>query len=119
MRFNAYNITITQVLAATVATYPFSSVTSAFTVPIPFIKHSHHNNDIDAGYHRPLFSKSESTPCDMPKEIDGEKVNLTSKKGSGAILRYTDLTDINGQRILLDVPMGKETSIVIFLRHMG
>jgi hypothetical protein len=60
---------------------------------------------------------SASAPCDIPTDV--EETILTSQKGSGKILRSAVVTNAEGDYVPLDRPMGKGTSVVIFLRHMG
>lgn len=62
-----------------------------------------------------LFMSTE-TPCDVPS--DAVNPDLVVQKGSGKILRSVMLTDINGDTVKLGDKMG-ETSVVVFLRHMG
>lgn len=57
------------------------------------------------------------TPCDIPTDVINP--DLVSQKGSGKLLRSAMLTDANGEVIRLGDKMGKGTSVVVFLRHMG
>lgn len=74
-----------------------------------------------AGTGHTLFLSSSSEqeqPCDIPEEVKPLE-DLTSRKGSAALLRSATLTNANGNLIKLDDPMTPGTSVVIFLRHMG
>jgi hypothetical protein len=56
-------------------------------------------------------------PCDIPQDV--ESTSLMNQPNAGRILRSSVVTDINGDFIPLDRPMGKGTSVVVFLRHLG
>ncbi len=65
----------------------------------------------------PLFtSTSSGAPCDIPDVVP---TDLTSQQGSASLLRSAVLTNVDGESVSLDTLMGKEKSVVIFLRHMG
>lgn len=57
------------------------------------------------------------TPCEIPDGV--EVADLVNENGGGERLRNALVTDINGNAVPLDLPMGKGTSIVVFLRHLG
>jgi hypothetical protein len=59
----------------------------------------------------------QETPCDIPADILNP--DLVSQRGSGKLLRSAMLIDVNGDKIMLGNRMGTNTSVVIFLRHMG
>jgi len=83
--------------------------TSAFTINSANTRHSR----------TPLLAvKAEATPCDIPTDIQPTTA-LTAQPNAGKILRSAVVTDINGDFLPLDRPMGQGTSVVIFLRHMG
>jgi hypothetical protein len=56
---------------------------------------------------------SASEPCPMPSNIE------IPESVTAASLRSAQLTNIDGELINLGDRMGKGTSIVIFLRHLG
>jgi len=56
-------------------------------------------------------------PCDIPNNI--EVTSLVNQPNAGRKIRNSVVTDINGDLIPLDRPMGKGTSVVVFLRHLG
>jgi hypothetical protein len=58
-----------------------------------------------------------STPCDIPEDVIA--TDLTSQKGSASLLRSAILTNVDGDSVNLGSLMGKEKSVVVFLRHMG
>ena len=58
-----------------------------------------------------LFSETAEPPCATPDVIPE---SVTAK-----ILRSATLTDAKGDSIALGDKMGKGTSIVVFLRHLG
>mmetsp|Transcript_13483 Transcript_13483/g.17037 ORF Transcript_13483/g.17037 Transcript_13483/m.17037 type:complete len:114 (+) Transcript_13483:22-363(+) len=65
-----------------------------------------------------LFSStSGGAPCDIPDDV--VPTDLTAQKGSASLLRSAVLTNVDGDFVSLDRLMGKEKSVVIFLRHMG
>ena len=66
-----------------------------------------------------LYSTSTetSTPCDIPEDVVA--TDLTSQKGSASLLRSAVLTNVDGDFVNLGSLMGKEKSVVVFLRHMG
>lgn len=65
-----------------------------------------------------LFMASQKeTPCDIPNYIVNP--DLVSQKGSGKLMRDAMLTDVNGDTITLGDKMGRGTSVVVFLRHLG
>lgn len=58
-----------------------------------------------------------STACDIPEDVIA--TDLTSQKGSASLLRSAILTNVDGDSVNLGSLMGKEKSVVVFLRHMG
>ena len=67
---------------------------------------------------------SSTTPCDTPSEEDVQAgaVDLVSQKGSAQLLRSAMLTNADGEKVQLGDSMGSsadDTSIVVFLRHLG
>jgi len=71
---------------------------------------------VDGSSVSPLPMTSEA-PCDVP--ADAINPDLVSQKGSGKLLRSAMLTDADGETIRLGDKMGKGTSVVVYLRHMG
>ena len=59
-----------------------------------------------------LAATTEGTPCDTPDIAIPEGVTAN-------VLRSAVLTNVDGQKVQLGDKMGSGTSIVIFLRHMG
>lgn len=57
------------------------------------------------------------TICEIPTDV--ESPSLQNQPNGGKILRSAVVTDSNGDFTTLDRQMGKGTSVVIFLRHMG
>lgn len=64
-----------------------------------------------------FMASQQETPCDIPNDIVHPA--LVSQKGSGKLMRDAMLTDVNGDTIKLGDKMGRGTSVVVFLRHMG
>ena len=56
-------------------------------------------------------------PCAIPDDV--EVVSLVNEPNGGRKIRYSVVTDVNGDFIPLDRPMGKGKSVVVFLRHLG
>jgi len=54
-----------------------------------------------------------TTPCDMPSNTDIPE-SVTAKN-----IRSAVLTNVDGDRIKLGDVMGRGTSVVVFLRHLG
>lgn len=54
----------------------------------------------------------EASPCAIPNDVIPDSVTARG-------LRSAVLTNIDGEKVRLDQKMGKGTSIVIFLRHLG
>lgn len=59
---------------------------------------------------------STSSVCDVS---DINIPDLVSTKGSASILRESVLKNVNGDNIRLGDCMGKDTSIIVFLRHLA
>lgn len=55
--------------------------------------------------------------CSIPQDV--AVTDLSIQRGSAKILRTAVVTNVLGDYVPLDRPMGKGTSIVVFLRHMG
>ena len=67
-----------------------------------------------------LASSKSSTPCDAPNDNDVVNVGtLVGRPDAAKILRSAVLTNADGEMIRLGDVMGDETSIVVFLRHLG
>lgn len=67
-----------------------------------------------------LSSSKSSTPCDAPSDNDVVNVStLVGRPDAAKILRSAVLTNVDGETIQLGDFMGDETSIVVFLRHLG
>lgn len=63
-------------------------------------------------------SNSEAPPpCNIPTDV--ETFDLVAMKGAGKLLRATTVTNVAGSKVPLGDVMGKGTSVVIFLRHLG
>lgn len=62
------------------------------------------------------LSESKSSVCDVS---DINIPDLVSTKGSASILRESVLKNVNGDNIRLGDCMGKDTSIIVFLRHLA
>ncbi len=60
---------------------------------------------------------AKSTPCDIPEDV--KPTSLMDQPNGGRILRSSVVTDANGDFTQLGRAMGKGTSVVVFLRHMG
>jgi len=75
-------------------------------------------NKVVVGSSSALAMSTETTPCDTPQDVV-EGADLVSQKGSAKILRSAVLTNADGKSIQLGDYMGDETSIVVFLRHLG
>ena len=59
---------------------------------------------------------STSSVCDVS---DINIPDLVSTKGSASILRESVLKNVNGDNTRLGDCMGKDTSIIVFLRHLA
>jgi hypothetical protein len=55
--------------------------------------------------------------CDFPENVSVS--NLVNRPGSANILRRAIVWSASGDGLALDSVMGKGTSVVVFLRHMG
>lgn len=55
--------------------------------------------------------------CDIPENANVP--NLVNRPGSANILRSAIVLSASGDCLALDSVMGKGTSVVVFLRHMG
>jgi hypothetical protein len=55
--------------------------------------------------------------CDIPENVSVS--NLVNRPGSANILRRAVVWSASGDCLALDSVMGKGTSVVVFLRHMG
>jgi hypothetical protein len=74
----------------------------------------------DSGWiHRVALYSSENgcdKACDIPSNLDAGSIDLDI---FGKTLRSTKLTNAEGQLVRLGDAMGKGTSVVVFLRHLG
>lgn len=59
--------------------------------------------------------------CEIPEDVDPGRmsVSLVPQPNGARVLRSAVVKDIYGDYVPLDRPMGKNKSVVIFLRHMG
>lgn len=64
------------------------------------------------------ISLAAEAPCEIPVDAP-EFQRLTDIDDGGKLLRSAVVTNIDGDFVPLSRPMGKGTSIVVFLRHMG
>jgi len=65
-----------------------------------------------------LQSNNNDSVCDVSSDI--KVPDLVNTKGSATILRnYNKLKNVNGKDIRLGDCMGKDTSIIVFLRHLA
>mmetsp|Transcript_7779 Transcript_7779/g.14668 ORF Transcript_7779/g.14668 Transcript_7779/m.14668 type:complete len:130 (-) Transcript_7779:739-1128(-) len=64
---------------------------------------------------------SSSTTCSCEEDIEQDTpTTLPMSQPNGArIIRSAVVKDVNGDYTPLDRPMGRDKSVVIFLRHMG
>ena len=65
-----------------------------------------------------VVRSASSSPCDPV--TDGPSVgSFVGQKGAAKLLRTAKLTNASGESVQLGDYMGDETSIVVFLRHLG
>lgn len=91
-----------------------SSVTAFSSFNISCKNHNHSLN------HQRSFSNNlilYDSACDIPENV--KVPNLVSNLRSGNILRTSIVMNASGDYLALDSVMGKGTSVVVFLRHMG
>lgn len=71
-------------------------------------------NDVTGGM-------SSSATCSCEEDIDQNRPTtfLMSQPNGARIIRSAVVKDVNGDYTPLDRPMGRDKSVVIFLRHMG
>ena len=63
-------------------------------------------------------TNNDSSVCDISSDI--KVPDLVNTKGSATILRnYNKLKNVNGEDIKLGDCMGRDTSIIVFLRHLA
>ena len=62
-------------------------------------------------------TEQETSICDVPEDISA--VKLADMPRGGKILRDLELTAADGSTVKLGNKMGRGTSVVVFLRHLG
>lgn len=79
------------------------------------------NNSHSLNHRRIFFLKNNLRLLDSASNIpENLKVsNLVSNLVSGNVLRTSIVMNASGDYLALDSVMGKGTSVVVFLRHMG
>ena len=65
----------------------------------------------------PCWATQESSICDVPDDVDA--VQLLDMPQGGKILQHLELTAADGTTVTLGSKMGRGTSVVVFLRHLG
>lgn len=103
-----------------------SSYVPLLTLKVNAFSFSGHNTKINdmnslllnhaSTYRRSQLFESQSV-CSIPEDVS--LADLSSQRGSAKILRTAVVTNTSGDYVPLDRPMGKGTSVVVFLRHMG
>lgn len=83
---------------------------------ISCMNHHNHGFNHDGSNFHPKLRLYDSV-CDIPQNVKAS--NLMSFPGSAKKLRTSIVTNASGDSLALDSVMGKGTSVVIFLRHMG
>ena len=106
------------IIAVVTANICSDAITSAFTISSPITNKSLGVNAIRSDAR--LFSTS-TKPCDVPEGAEelASASDLTSQKGAANILRNAVVMNADGDFVNLGKAMGKGTSVVVFLRHMG
>jgi len=103
--------------AATISLAAFAALNDVavdgFQVSVPPVSSTNSNRIYEPTTSSLFGTTEEGSVCDIPDNV------VIPESVTAGSLRSAVLTDVNGSQIKLGDKMGRGTSIVIFLRHMG